>query len=295
MSLPRELPPRYEPPAGHFDAWREVGAGVLVRRHRVLDLNVTLVLGDDRVLVVDTHAHAAFAGALVAAVREVTRLPWVIANTHAHFDHTFGNAVFATEQTGVEIWAQTGCRTALERDGERQRAAAAAWFHDARLDGDARAVLDVEILPPNRTFSTEAEIDLGGRTVQMFHPGRGHTDHDAVVDVPDAGVSVVGDLVEEGAPPSFADAYPLEWPATLTDLLPRLRAVVVPGHGNVTDPAFVARQRDALAAVADAARTLPSPADDSDLVRIAARLPVGRRAALDALRRVVALRVPRQG
>jgi glyoxylase-like metal-dependent hydrolase (beta-lactamase superfamily II) len=294
MSLPPELPPGYEPPVGFFDMWREVGPGVLIRRHRVLDLNVTLVLGDDRVLVVDTNAHAAFARALVAAVREVTPKPWVIVNTHAHFDHTFGNAVFAAEQADLEVWAHTGCRAELERDGERQRRVAASWFHDAGLDDDARAVLDVEILPPDRTFATEAEIDLGGRRVLVFHPGRGHTDHDAVVDIPDAGVSVVGDLVEEGAPPSFGDAYPLEWPATLTGLLPRLRPVVVPGHGDVADPTFVAGQRDALAAVADAARALSSQADDADLVRIAARLPVGRRAGLDALRRALALRVPRQ-
>ena len=70
--------------------------------------------------------------------------------------------------------------------------------------------------------------------------------------------------------------------------------MVVPGHGDVVDPGFVAEQRDDLAAVADAARALPPDADDIDLVRAAARLPVGRRAGLDALRRSRALRLPRQ-
>jgi glyoxylase-like metal-dependent hydrolase (beta-lactamase superfamily II) len=103
--------------------------------------------------------------------------------------------------------------------------------------------------------------------------------------VRDAGVTIAGDLVEEGAPPAFSDAYPLEWPATLTALLPRLGHVVVPGHGDVVDPAFVAAQRDDLAKVADAARALPPGADDLTVTRAAVRLPVGRAAGLEALRR----------
>ncbi len=295
MTVPPELPAGYEPPEGLFDRWREVGPGVLVRRHRALDLNVTLVLGEERALVVDTHAHAGHARALVAAIREVTGLPWVVVVTHSHFDHCFGNAVFAAEQPGLEIWSSVGCRDDLERNGGLQRELMAAWLHDSGRDDEARAVQDVEIVPPNRTFVAATELDLGGRTVVVHHPGRGHTDHDAVVHVDDAGVSVVGDLVEEGGPPSFDDAYPLDWPVTLTGLLPRLAAVVVPGHGDVVDPGFVARQRDDLAAVAAAVRALSPQADDEELLRRAAALPVGRRAGLDALRRSRVVGVPRHG
>ena len=284
-----ELPPGYEPPAGAFDRWREVAPGVLVRRHRVFDLNVTLVLGDAAALVVDTHLHDGHARRLVTAIREVTSLPWVVVDTHAHFDHVFGNATFAQEQPGVHIWGTEGCRLDLESSGGLQRTLAAEQLRESGRADEADAVAAVEIVPPNHTFTTDTVIDLGGRTVVLHHPGRGHTGHDAVVEVPDAGVTVAGDLVEQGAPPAFEDSYPLEWPRTLDALLPRLGAVVVPGHGDVVDPAFVAAQRDDLAVVADVARSLPPDAADGVLVRAAARLPIGRAAGLVALRRAMAL------
>src|SRR4051794_25829091 len=152
-----DLPPGYEPPAGQFDRWREVGSGVLVRRHRVFDLNVTLVLGDDRVLVVDTHAHEEYARELVAAIRSITALPWVVVLTHAHFDHSFGCATFARMQPGLEIWSHQGCRDELARGGEAgQREVAAAWFREAGRADDALA--DVRLALPTRTFTTEAQV-----------------------------------------------------------------------------------------------------------------------------------------
>jgi glyoxylase-like metal-dependent hydrolase (beta-lactamase superfamily II) len=262
---------------------------VLVRRHRAFDLNVTLVLGDTAALVVDTHLHDGHARRLIGAIREVTPLPWVVVDTHAHFDHVFGNATFAQEQPGLQIWGTEGCRLELESSGGLQRAFAAEQLRESGRADEADAVAAVAVLPPNRTFTTDTEIDLGGRVVVLHHPGRGHTGHDAVVEVPDAGVTVAGDLVEQGAPPAFEDSYPLEWPRTLDALLPRLGAVVVPGHGDVVDPAFVAAQRDDLAVVADVARSLPPGATDDVLVRAAARLRVGRAAGLVALRRSMAL------
>src|SRR4051794_40499066 len=160
-----DLPPGYEPPAAQFDRWREVGPGVLVRRHRSFDLNVTLVLGDDRVLVVDTHAHDGYARELVGAIRSVTGLPWVVVLTHAHFDHSFGCATFAAGQPGLEIWSHQACHDELAREGGRQREVAAAWLRRAGREDDAVAVRDVHLAPPTRTFTTGVEVDLGGRRV----------------------------------------------------------------------------------------------------------------------------------
>jgi glyoxylase-like metal-dependent hydrolase (beta-lactamase superfamily II) len=91
----------------------------------------------------------------------------------------------------------------------------------------------------------------------MAYAGRGHTDGDVAVLVPDTEAVFLGDLVEESAHPSFgSDCFPLEWADTLTSLLLETDegAVVVPGHGRPVDIGFVTRQRDDIAAVATVVR-----------------------------------------
>jgi len=232
--------------------WREVGDRVFVRRHRELDLNCGLVVGNAGCLVVDTRSHLGEGRALAEAVRSVTPHPWTVVNTHAHFDHCFGNAAFRP----AEVWGHLRCAEELEATGEQQRAAVVAGL---RADGDpaAELVATAPIDPPDHLVDGQAVLDVGGRAVTLRHLGRGHTGADLVVAVDD--VVFAGDLVEEGSPPALEDAFPLEWAATTTALLELVRGPVVPGHGAVVDAAFVAAQRDELAQLA---RWLTDPGAD---------------------------------
>lgn len=71
----------------------------------------------------------------------------------------------------------------------------------------------------------DAVVDLGGRTVSITHPGRGHTRHDLIAATPDPNRNVVfcGDLQIAGP-----------------------EAVFVPGHGAVVAAAFVRRRQRRL-------------------------------------------------
>ncbi|SNS37532.1 Glyoxylase, beta-lactamase superfamily II [Geodermatophilus pulveris] len=231
----------------------EVADGVFVRRHAALDLNCGLVVGDGACLVVDTRSDLGEAADLVAAVRRVTPHPWTVVNTHAHFDHCFGNAAFRP----AAVWGARGCAAELLASGEGQRAARVA---ELLADGDedaAERVRRAPLDPPDAVVDGTAVLDVGGREVVLLQLGRGHTAHDLVVEVEadgDATVVFAGDLVEEGAPPSFEDAFPAEWPATLGRLHALARGPVVPGHGAVVDAAFVGAQREELLAVLAAVR-----------------------------------------
>jgi glyoxylase-like metal-dependent hydrolase (beta-lactamase superfamily II) len=233
--------------------WQEIGPGVLVRRHSALDLNCGLVVGDGACLVVDTRSHLGEAADLISAVRAVTPHPWTVVNTHAHYDHCFGNAAFRP----APVWGSRGCAAALLATGEQQRAAAVGELEAA---GDRRAadlMRAVPLDPPDHPVDDVAVLDVGGREVVLRFLGRGHTDHDLVVEVESAGEETVvfaGDLVEQGAPPAFEDAWPGEWPATVGRLHALARGPVVPGHGAVVDAAFVGAQREELLAVLTALR-----------------------------------------
>jgi glyoxylase-like metal-dependent hydrolase (beta-lactamase superfamily II) len=236
-------------PGGNED-WVEVGDRVFVRRHRSLDLNCGLVVGADACLVVDTRSDVDEAADLAAAVRRITPHPWTVVNTHAHYDHCFGNAAFRP----AAIWASRGCAAALGRTFSRQQRERAA---ELRAAGDLAAAGRIQrVVPdlPDRLVDDVASLGVGGREVVLRFLGRGHTDHDLVVDVDDGAVVFAGDLVEESAPPAFEDAFPAEWPATLGRVHLLARGPVVPGHGAVVDVAFVGAQREELLAVVSALR-----------------------------------------
>lgn len=227
------------------DQWTEVGDGVHVRRHRSLDLNIGAVICPGGILLVDTRASHRQGRELHRSL-DAFGLPirWVI-NTHHHWDHAFGNAVFE----GSAIWGHARCAEALQEHGEAMRRSVIAMAPEHAAEFE-----EVVIKPPTFTFTTESQVSFGGREVVLRHLGRGHTDNDTAVFVQDAGVVFAGDLIEEGAPPSFNDSYPLEWPETTAALAAASGGVVVPGHGAVVDAAFVNTQQAELAEVASLAR-----------------------------------------
>ncbi len=120
-----------------------------------------------------------------------------------------------------------------------------AWAGD-----DAEPYAEVVITPPDQTFDDQADLLLGGRRVELRYLGRGHTDNDIAVSIPDAGIVFAGDIIEESAPPSFDDSFPLEWPDQVAGLERLIGGPVVPGHGATVDTTFVHAQQQQLAAAA---------------------------------------------
>ncbi|MGH3737301.1 MAG: MBL fold metallo-hydrolase [Micromonosporaceae bacterium] len=245
-----------------------------------MDVNSTLVVGGAAALVVDTLSTPAQAADLAAAVRRLTPLPWLVVNTHHHFDHAYGNQVFAG-QPGCQIWGHQEAARRLAALTPRHLAALADEW--GQTEPELAELADVTVTPPTRTIRDTARLDLGGLAVELRHFGRGHTDGDIVAHVPDEQVLVAGDLVEVGAPPGFEDAYPLEWPHTVAELLHLATGPVVPGHGAVTDQAYVKAQHDELNTLAWLIRD--GHADDADPHDVASHAPFGPEAALVAVRR----------
>jgi glyoxylase-like metal-dependent hydrolase (beta-lactamase superfamily II) len=261
----------------------EVAAGVYVQRHPALNVNSTLIVGDGGALLVDTLSGPGQGRELAEAVRRVTQAPLAAVNTHHHFDHCFGNAAFL-EAGGGPIWGHRDAIAQLRDHGARwQRTWYEQWLPThpelaEELGGAAIAV-------PDRVVHRTATLDVGGRRVELRHLGRGHTEGDLVVLVPDAAVVVAGDLIEEGGPPDFEDSYPLEWPETVTALLGLVSpdGLVVPGHGVPVDRAFVADQHRQLSELDWLIRY--GHRDRAAAQSVAARSPFGPQVSLVAVER----------
>ncbi len=265
-------------------AFTEIADRVHVLRHPVLDVNTTLIVGDEVAVVVDTLSTDEQARALVRAIRAVTRHPLTIVNTHHHFDHCYGNRVVAATTPGCAVWAHTATAATMRDHGRRwQHLWHKEWLHTH--PDLAAGLAAVVLLPPDRTVHNESTMDIGGRVIGLHHWGRGHTDGDLVVTIPDAGVALAGDLVEQGAPPSFDDSYPVDWPETLAAMLETLTAgsLVVPGHGAVVDLEFVRDQHRDLARLAWLIRE--GHGDGVDAAAVAEAAPYDTDVATTAVRR----------
>ncbi|GAA2235449.1 MBL fold metallo-hydrolase [Herbiconiux moechotypicola] len=232
--------------------WDEVGAGVFHRRYQPVDVSVVAVVGPSGVTVVDTRKNPAEAREIVDDVDAAFGLPVVAAvNTHAHYDHTFGNQVFVG--LGVPVYGHAGIAAHFERfEGPRLAAVQA----DAQREPDkdwGEVVLTVPTVVVPGVAGGAMRIAPGGRPIDLVPLPPGHTDTDLAVHVPDAGVWALGDVIEQSGPPMFGSgSYPLGWGGALRALAPRIRSdeVIVPGHGEPVDLGFLMRQAERFDEVA---------------------------------------------
>jgi glyoxylase-like metal-dependent hydrolase (beta-lactamase superfamily II) len=271
-----------------MSVWREVGDRVFVRRYAFVDENIGAIVGDDGVLLVDTRSSHRQAGEIRIELREITTLPVTrVIDTHHHWDHCFGNAAFLP----APIWGHDRCAAAVRAGGEQMRSELLERYPDM-----ADEFREVELVPPDHTFTDRAIVEWGGRSVELRYLGRGHTDGDTVVVVPRAGGDVAsgpgadvvfaGDLFENGAPPWFGDGYPLDWPTTADRVVELMGDVIVPGHGAVGDRTFAASQAADIRAIASLARLVQ--VGEVGLENAIERGPFAAAAMQEALERALA-------
>ena len=268
--------------------WVEVADRVLHRRYEPLDVSICLVLGRAGLLVVDTRCNPHEGAQVLHDVAEVSALPVRhVVNTHAHYDHTFGNAAFAATAT---IY---GHHRVPAHFAEHEGPRLAAWRADPAAQPH-HAWADVELVPPHVLLHDEMRLDLGDRLVRLVPLAPGHTDTDVVVHVPDAATWIVGDVVEESGPPMYGSgSFPFGWPDVLDVLAAQVGAhdVVIPGHGAAVDRAFVRTQARTLRVVADEIReaVLAGTPHEATIDRVCARTRLPREIVGPAVARGQAL------
>jgi glyoxylase-like metal-dependent hydrolase (beta-lactamase superfamily II) len=229
-----------------LEPWQELRSGVYLTVAQPESVNLGLIVGSHGTLLVDTGSSPAQGRALRDSLTAVTDRPLTaVVVTHWHYDHAFGLGAF------VDI-------PRIAHESLHSRLASAAAAAEAKRLG----VDPAELGQPSVEIAVATALDLGDRRVEIAHLGRGHTDGDLVVVVPDADLIFAGDLIESAGPPSLGDdSVPDEWPATLDAVIALMTAgtLAVPGHGQPVGREFVFEQRSRLAAQAAQMNEPPRP------------------------------------
>lgn len=151
--------------------WAEIATGVFRRRYQPMDVSVTVVRSEAGLLIIDTRSSHREADVVRADLRELGGLSvrWVV-NTHAHYDHTFGNARFGLDSdVGAPIYAHERVPAHLD---EFERPKLARWIADGR--DPVEEWREVVITPPTVLIGDATTLDLGDRSVELVHLGRAH-------------------------------------------------------------------------------------------------------------------------
>ena len=213
--------------------------------------NSGVIIGERGALVVDAGINTAIADQIQQIVRRLTERPLLwLANTVHHGDHTFGNAAFPAATKVIASRQTAAAMTDLEAE-KRARA--------QNLHGNFEALADVtDWRRPDVVFDGHTQVDLGGRTVQLWHFGPGNSLGDTVVWVPEARAAWTGNLLgHRRVAPMLLEGGPARYIDTLARFKSTLDVkTIVPGHGPLADgrslDAWMAYLRELLEAVTHA-------------------------------------------
>jgi quinoprotein relay system zinc metallohydrolase 2 len=200
-----------------------VGPYALVNAENDGDIaNLSCVVGEDAVAVIDTGGSYQVGKAFHDAIRQLTAKPirYVI-NTHMHPDHVLGNAAFQSAET--EFVAHYKLAAALSARAE-------SYLRSTRARIGEDAFAGTKIVLPTKLVTDRLDLDLGGRTLTLRARPTAHTDNDLTIHDSATDTFCLGDLLFSGHIPTI-DGSIVGWLKLIPELMQEKAARGVPGHG----------------------------------------------------------------
>ncbi|MBI4263306.1 MAG: MBL fold metallo-hydrolase [Acidobacteria bacterium] len=230
--------------------------------------NSVVHVGEWETLVVDTQPEA-LASALLATVRSITSKPIrYIVNTHAHPDHTGGNALVS--RAGNTIGGNNATGIAGVSDATSRASIVA---HENVLTRMSATAAGPNPIPfdawPTDTFFVDRDEIFVDEAVRILHQPAAHTDGDVMVFFRRSDVIVTGDVFSTVTYPVIDEAAG----GTINGVIAALNRIldlavpaakqeggtyVIPGRGRVADEADVVEYRDMVTIIRDRVQDLKS-------------------------------------
>jgi glyoxylase-like metal-dependent hydrolase (beta-lactamase superfamily II) len=221
--------------------------------------NAGIVIGRDGILVIDTLVSAKEAQRFLADIRKVSDKPIkYVVNTHSHFDHTFGNGVFA--KAGAVVISHLADRNLLERTG------AATLKNVGNFGLKPEDMAGTEIVLPTLAFSDRLQVDLGGEMIELIRIAPSHTEGSVIVYLPAKKLLFSGDILFTDFHPFMADGDVAGWTKTLDALLAMDVERIIPGHGPLSTKTDVREMKEYLVLFDGKARELASKSQDAEAI-----------------------------
>lgn len=199
------------------------------------EVDTTVLITTRYVVLIDTMTTPELARDIVQALApELATRQLLVVNTHADWDHAWGNALFAGPSSAFPAPI---IGHALTR--ARLLAAETRDYLAERQTSEPR-LASVTLVPPTITFIDTLSIDGGDLTLELI-PTPGHTPDHVAVWLPELRLLLAGDAAEHPFP-HIANAADLPiLRASLQKLAALDPALVIPCHGGTTAPDLIAR------------------------------------------------------
>ena len=245
----------------------EVADGVFVIPDGRVPLvpNVGVIVGDRAALVVDTGLGPRNGTAVHQIARSLAGdRPLFLTITHFHPEHGFGAQGFRDA---------TIVYNRIQHEEFRQKAD--GYLETFRGLGAtvAEQLEGVEFVDPHVVYDGGADLDLGGKVVQLRTWGPAHSRGDQVIFLPAERVLFTGDLVENRFypifpffPPYDVDVDGRNWIAVVEKLRRLDPAIVVPGHGEVGDTGLLATTHEYLTLLLSETERLAGKGNNADAI-----------------------------
>lgn len=189
--------------------------------------NLSFVVSDDGVLVVNAGDNYLLAKALHEEIKKITNQPV----KYVVLENAQGHAML-----GMNYWQEQGAKIIAHVNTAEEIKVRGAEILDRMIKGRKDKSLGTVLSKPDQTFEEKVVVQLGSTKIEVLYLGPAHSHSDTSVWLPELKLFIAGDMAfNQRLLPIFNDTDTATWMGTTWDKLVALKPeVIIPGHGSAT-------------------------------------------------------------